>query len=65
MYAVMSVVISCASLVGAAVAGPLTDSLGPTTTMFIAGLIFIAATLISFAAGPGARALRQVDLSRA
>jgi MFS family permease len=65
MYAVMSVVISCASLVGAAVAGPLTDSLGPTTTMFIAGLIFIAATLISFTAGPGARALRQVDLSRA
>ncbi len=30
--------------------------------MVIAGAIFITATLISFAAGPVARALRQVDL---
>ena len=63
MYSVMGVVMSMATLVGAGVAGLLIDWLGPLATMFVAGVIFMAATLGSFALGPGGRALADVATS--
>lgn len=60
MYSVMNIVMSLATLAGAAAGGALTDGIGPLPTMLVAGLLFIAATLGSFAIGPGGRILARV-----
>jgi predicted MFS family arabinose efflux permease len=60
MYALMNVVMSAAGLLGTAIAGPLSDRYGPTIAMFVAGLLFIAATLYAFAFSKGAHQIAQV-----
>jgi predicted MFS family arabinose efflux permease len=62
LFSLMNVVMTLATGLGTAVVGPLSDHLGPTRTMAIAGVIFIAATLGCFAIGPGARAIGTVKL---
>jgi len=62
LFSLMNVVMSSAFFIGMAAVGPLSDHLGPTITMGVAGVIFIVATLGSFGVGRGARALGAVRL---
>lgn len=64
VYSLMSIVLALSTIVGTAVAGPLTDHLGPTTAMFVAGIGFLGATLGFFSVGPAARALQATQLDR-
>jgi DHA3 family macrolide efflux protein-like MFS transporter len=60
LFSLMNVVMTLASFIGMIMVGPLSDNLGPTISMAIAGLIFIGATLASFAFGDGAKAISAV-----
>jgi len=62
LFSLMNVVMTIGSLIGTAVVGPMSDKLGATHTMAVAGVIFIAATLFSFAFGRGARAIASLNL---
>lgn len=62
VYSLMSIVLALATIVGSALAGPLTDHLGPTTAMGIAGIGFLVATLGFFLVGPAAKALQATEL---
>ncbi|MGO1944764.1 MAG: MFS transporter [Ancrocorticia sp.] len=62
MFSLMTVVMSSGLLVGNAVAGPLSDGLGPQWAMVCAGVVFIFATFLSFGIGKGANAISQIVL---
>jgi len=65
MYALMGVVMAIAGVVGTALVGPLSDNLGPTLTMTLAGVIFIGSTLLCFATGKAGRVLRAIEVADA
>ena len=63
VFSLMTVVFSSATLVGSAVAGPLTDATSPQAAMLVAGGIFLAATISAFGIGRSAEAFKRVKLS--
>ncbi len=65
MFSLMTVVMSAATLVGSGVAGPVSDHFGPHIAMVLAGILFIAATLVSFGFGHAGRALSELDVTDA
>jgi len=65
MYALMGVVMGLAGMVGTALVGPISDNIGPTYAMTLAGIIFIFATVSCFAIGKGGRILATINVSDA
>ena len=63
MYALMGVVMGLAGMVGTALVGPISDNIGPTYAMTLAGIIFIFATVSCFAIGKGGRILATINVS--
>ena len=63
LFSLMNVMMTFASFIGYSAVGSLSDHLGPTVTMGIAGLVFIGATLYGFVFSKGARAIGEVKLA--
>lgn len=61
IYSFMAIAFTMGSLVGYAIAGPLSDSLGPVLTVSIGGIVFLASTIGTFAVGPVSRAVKAHD----
>jgi MFS family permease len=61
LYSFMGVVFAAATILGYAVAGGITQVLGASWAMALAGVIFIAASVFSFSTGPLARSLRATE----
>jgi Na+/melibiose symporter-like transporter len=63
MFSLMTIVMSTAGLIGAAVAGPVSDAFGPHLAMVLAGMLCIGATLFTFGWGKGARVFMAMPAS--